>query len=158
MQCKYLVFPGTNSSKNSKIFNTGLILSKLIIFFRKLIVNICKYILYKTLLKNEELKVISIRKSETFSTLCTVWICIIFQWYGIYYYAGIFYKNACPYFCCSAGVGRTGTFICIDNMLRLAARENIVDVFNYVNYMRLSRYNLVENQVKKLSIFINRLK
>ena len=43
-------------------------------------------------------------------------------------------------------------------MLRLAARENIVDVFNYVNYMRLSRYNLVENQVKKLSFFINRLK
>ena len=50
----------------------------------------------------------------------------------------------------SAGVGRTGTFICIDNMLRLAAEENIVDVFNYVNYMRLSRYNLVENQVKNL--------
>ena len=54
----------------------------------------------------------------------------------------------------SAGVGRTGTFICIDNMLRLAAEENIVDVFNYVNYMRSRRYNLVENEVNHFGFII----
>ena len=52
----------------------------------------------------------------------------------------------------SCGVGRTGTFICIDNMLRLAAEENIVDVFNYVNYMRTKRYNLVENEVNSFKL------
>ena len=47
----------------------------------------------------------------------------------------------------SAGVGRTGTFICIDNLLQLAAEENIVDVFNYVNYMRTRRIHMVQTEV-----------
>eukprot|EP00794_Sanderia_malayensis_P008093 gene8093-8960_t len=44
---------------------------------------------------------------------------------------------------CTDGIGRTGTFIVIDAMLDLAAKEQKIDVFNYVNFIRTQRIELV---------------
>ncbi|XP_065069822.1 receptor-type tyrosine-protein phosphatase delta-like isoform X2 [Rhopilema esculentum] len=46
---------------------------------------------------------------------------------------------------CSAGVGRTGCFILIDAMLeRIDSGEGNVDIFNYLQYMRTRRINMVQ--------------
>eukprot|EP00794_Sanderia_malayensis_P008057 gene8057-8920_t len=46
---------------------------------------------------------------------------------------------------CSAGVGRTGCFILIDAMLeRIDNDEGTVDIFNYLQYMRTRRINMVQ--------------
>ncbi|XP_078500293.1 receptor-type tyrosine-protein phosphatase V-like [Lissotriton helveticus] len=44
----------------------------------------------------------------------------------------------------SAGVGRTGTFICLDRLLQQMKHERVVDVFHTVYTMRLSRYLMVQ--------------
>ncbi|KAF2886877.1 hypothetical protein ILUMI_19296, partial [Ignelater luminosus] len=46
---------------------------------------------------------------------------------------------------CSAGVGRTGTIILCDLCLRMAAREEIVDVLKHQHNLREQRVNLVNN-------------
>ena len=51
------------------------------------------------------------------------------------------------FFVCSAGVGRTGTFIVIDAMLELIATQKKVDVFNFVNYIRSQRVHLIQVEV-----------
>ncbi len=49
----------------------------------------------------------------------------------------------------SAGVGRTGCFILIDAMLeRIDNDEGTVDVFNYLQYMRTRRINMVQTLVR----------
>ncbi|XP_070564064.1 receptor-type tyrosine-protein phosphatase T-like [Ptychodera flava] len=45
---------------------------------------------------------------------------------------------------CSAGVGRTGTFITIDAMLQMAEAEEQVDIFNFVLQGRRERINFVQ--------------
>jgi len=46
---------------------------------------------------------------------------------------------------CSAGIGRTGCFIVIDAMLeRIDNGEETVDVFNYLQYLRTRRLNMVQ--------------
>jgi len=48
---------------------------------------------------------------------------------------------------CSAGVGRTGTFIVIDTQLQKIKRERCVDIFNNIRMLRYSRNYMVQTQV-----------
>ncbi|XP_022799392.1 receptor-type tyrosine-protein phosphatase S-like, partial [Stylophora pistillata] len=54
---------------------------------------------------------------------------------------------------CSAGVGRTGTFIVVDAMLRRIAAEKTVDVYDYVTSLRQDRNLMV--QVEEQYILIH---
>jgi len=45
---------------------------------------------------------------------------------------------------CSAGIGRTGTFILLDTMLEMAQHEKQVDVLAHLCAIRQQRINLVE--------------
>ena len=51
------------------------------------------------------------------------------------------------FFCFSAGVGRTGTYISIDTQLERARAEGILDVHNFVQLMRTQRVNMVQSFV-----------
>lgn len=55
-------------------------------------------------------------------------------------------------FYCSAGVGRSGTFIVIDAMLDRIKAENTVDIFNYVAYLRSRRTAMVQTEVNNIFI------
>ncbi|XP_055011887.1 receptor-type tyrosine-protein phosphatase eta [Boleophthalmus pectinirostris] len=47
---------------------------------------------------------------------------------------------------CSAGVGRTGTFIAIDRLIFQIERENVVDVYGIVHDMRMHRSLMVQTE------------
>ena len=47
----------------------------------------------------------------------------------------------------SAGVGRTGTLICIDVELQRARQEGVVDPFNLTLQMRNQRNHMVQTEV-----------
>ena len=48
----------------------------------------------------------------------------------------------------SAGVGRTGTFICIDNVLEQIKKEKVVDIAGAINKMRHQRMKMVQTHVR----------
>ncbi|XP_029290476.1 receptor-type tyrosine-protein phosphatase eta-like isoform X3 [Cottoperca gobio] len=54
---------------------------------------------------------------------------------------------------CSAGVGRTGTFIAIDSLIFQIERENIVDVYGIVHDLRMHRPLMV--QTEDQYVFLN---
>ena len=54
---------------------------------------------------------------------------------------------------CSAGVGRTGTFICIDYVLEQIKKENVVDIAGAINKMRHQRMKMVQTPVSLLMIY-----
>ena len=58
-------------------------------------------------------------------------------------------------FPCSAGVGRTGTLITIQSMMKMIDREEKVDIFNFVLRMRHQRNLMVQTEVKKNTNQIN---
>jgi len=53
---------------------------------------------------------------------------------------------------CSAGVGRTGCFILIDEMLERSAREGTIDVYNCLQYLRSRRINMVQTEDQYLFV------
>ena len=55
---------------------------------------------------------------------------------------------------CSAGVGRTGTFITLDIALEQANKEGIVDIPGIVNRLRQQRMKMVQTDVRRLQLFI----
>lgn len=48
---------------------------------------------------------------------------------------------------CSAGVGRTGTFITIDTQLQKIKCDGTLDIFNFVRHLRYCRNYMVQTQV-----------
>ena len=50
-------------------------------------------------------------------------------------------------FMCSAGIGRTGTFIAVDQLLQHLKTNAYVDIFGVVFRMRLQRYYMVQTEV-----------
>ena len=51
-------------------------------------------------------------------------------------------------FVCSAGVGRTGTFILIDHVLQLIRRNSDIDLFGLVLDMRNYRSHMIQTEVE----------
>ncbi|XP_053854303.1 receptor-type tyrosine-protein phosphatase V-like [Vidua macroura] len=45
---------------------------------------------------------------------------------------------------CSAGVGRTGTFIALDRLLQQMKHEKVVDIFGVVYSLRMNRYLMIQ--------------
>ncbi|NXI70895.1 PTPRV phosphatase, partial [Anseranas semipalmata] len=45
---------------------------------------------------------------------------------------------------CSAGVGRTGTFIALDRLLQQMRQEKMVDIFGVVYTLRMNRYQMIQ--------------
>jgi len=48
----------------------------------------------------------------------------------------------------SAGVGRTGTFITLDIVLKQMKNENVVDIHNVINKLRHQRPQMVQSLVR----------
>ena len=48
---------------------------------------------------------------------------------------------------CSAGVGRTGTFVTLDTCIQMMETENKVDIFNFVRNLRWRRNYMVQTEV-----------
>ena len=51
------------------------------------------------------------------------------------------------YSICSAGVGRTGTFIALDVMMERLKERKDIDIFEFVSEMRTSRTKMVQTLV-----------
>uniref|UniRef100_A0A663LTD2 protein-tyrosine-phosphatase n=1 Tax=Athene cunicularia TaxID=194338 RepID=A0A663LTD2_ATHCN len=51
---------------------------------------------------------------------------------------------------CSAGVGRTGTFIALDRLLQQMKQEKVVDTFGVVYALRMNRYQMIQTLVRLL--------
>uniref|UniRef100_A0A803W3M5 protein-tyrosine-phosphatase n=1 Tax=Ficedula albicollis TaxID=59894 RepID=A0A803W3M5_FICAL len=49
---------------------------------------------------------------------------------------------------CSAGIGRTGTFIALDFLLKMGKAEGKVDVFHCVQQLREQRVSMVQTKVR----------
>ena len=56
---------------------------------------------------------------------------------------------------CSAGVGRTGTFIAIDLSMEQAKKEGVIDIAGIVNGLRQQRMKMVQTLVRlKLTLLL----
>ncbi|KAK6176980.1 hypothetical protein SNE40_015176 [Patella caerulea] len=49
---------------------------------------------------------------------------------------------------CSAGVGRTGTFLGFDTLMEDSAENDVIDVFKYVSVMRADRPSMVQSRAQ----------
>ncbi|CAG5120854.1 unnamed protein product, partial [Candidula unifasciata] len=54
---------------------------------------------------------------------------------------------------CSAGVGRTGTYIAVDTQLEKAKSEGVIDVYNFVQLMRTQRVNMVQTLEQYIFVY-----
>ena len=53
---------------------------------------------------------------------------------------------------CSAGVGRTGTFILLDHVMQQMKREGTLSIYNILKGMRGQRMKMVQTQVDLLQV------
>ena len=56
---------------------------------------------------------------------------------------------------CSAGVGRTGTFITLDVMLQKIKEEQTVNVYDFVKHLRKSRCQMVQTEVQTVTVDVS---
>ncbi|XP_046346809.2 receptor-type tyrosine-protein phosphatase epsilon-like [Haliotis rufescens] len=56
---------------------------------------------------------------------------------------------------CSAGIGRTGTYIAVDSLLDQARGEGVVDVLGYVSVMRGQRKNMIQTPAQYECVFLS---
>ena len=54
---------------------------------------------------------------------------------------------------CSAGVGRTGTFIVIDNILEQIEKEQVVDIPGAITKIRQKRMKMVQTHVSQFHFY-----
>ena len=54
---------------------------------------------------------------------------------------------------CSAGVGRTGTFIAVDAMMQRLKEKDDLDIYNFVTQMRTKRTFMVQNLVCRQAVY-----
>ncbi|XP_067679833.1 receptor-type tyrosine-protein phosphatase epsilon-like [Haliotis asinina] len=54
---------------------------------------------------------------------------------------------------CSAGIGRTGTYIAVDYLLDRALADQRVDVFGFVNLMRQQRRNMIQTKEQYACVY-----
>ena len=67
------------------------------------------------------------------------------------------YSNPCPLLVhCSAGVGRTGTFIVLDTMLERLKTEDTLNIYDYVQQLREQRVLMVQTLVRPIIIIIEK--
>ena len=52
---------------------------------------------------------------------------------------------------CSAGVGRTGTFILLDSVMQQMKREGTLSVFNQLKNLRMQRMKMVQTMVRSIN-------
>ena len=52
---------------------------------------------------------------------------------------------------CSAGVGRTGTFITLDSMMERIKTEDSINIFEFVSNLRKQRVLMVQTSVKLIT-------
>ena len=53
---------------------------------------------------------------------------------------------------CSAGVGRTGTFIVLDAILQRMEHEDTLNIFEYLLSIREQRIKMVQTEVSKIEV------
>ena len=51
---------------------------------------------------------------------------------------------------CSAGVGRTGTFITLDSMLQRLNNDNTLNIYEFIADMRSKRVLMVQTEVSSI--------
>ncbi|XP_048243464.1 receptor-type tyrosine-protein phosphatase kappa-like [Haliotis rufescens] len=54
---------------------------------------------------------------------------------------------------CSAGIGRTGTYIAIESLVEQAVSEGVVDVVSFVSNMRGQRKNMIQTKEQYLFVY-----
>lgn len=55
---------------------------------------------------------------------------------------------------CSAGVGRTGTFIAVDIEIQHMKKQNVIDVYDTVRKMRFWRNHMVQTLVNFKDLYM----
>lgn len=56
--------------------------------------------------------------------------------------------SSCALCAFSAGVGRSGTFIALDQLLQQMKQEKVVDMFGVVYTLRMNRYQMIQTLVR----------